>query len=49
MKMLKDSIPRIVKLISILVFLALLAGAVYFDPKLPECLPIWIPNYSLYV
>ena len=49
MKMLKDSIPRIVKLISILVFLALLAGEVYFDPKLPECLPIWIITNLLFV
>ncbi|WP_378956470.1 CPBP family intramembrane glutamic endopeptidase [Pelosinus sp. sgz500959] len=47
--MFKQTIPKTVLFIFILVFLALIAGEVHFDPKLPECLPIWLITNLLFV
>lgn len=47
--MLKQTIPRTVLFVFILVFLALFAGKIGFDPKLPENLPIWLITNLLFV
>lgn len=47
--MLKETIPRTVLFVFILVLLALMAGEVHFDPKLPESLPIWLITNLLFV
>jgi len=47
--MFKQIIPKIVMFIIILIFLALVADEVHFDPKLPECLPIWLITNLFFV
>ena len=47
--MLKQTIPKIGLLIMVLVFFALIADKVRFDPKLPENLPIWLMTNLLLV
>lgn len=47
--MFRQTIPKMVLFIFILVSLAVLAGEVHFDPKLPECLPIWLLTNLLFV
>jgi len=47
--MIKQTIPKIGLLIMVLVFFALIADKVRFDPKLPESLPIWLMTNLLLV
>lgn len=47
--MFKQIFPKTIMFIVILVLFALIAGEVRFDPKLPECLPIWVITNLLLV
>lgn len=47
--MLKQTLPKIGLLIILLVFFALIADKIRFDPKLPESLPIWLITNLLLV
>lgn len=47
--MFRQTIPKTMMVILVLVFLALSAGEFHFDPKLPECLPIWLITNLLLV
>lgn len=47
--MCKQLIPKALILILALMLTAMAAGYVHFDPKLPQCLPIWLITNLLFV